>query len=81
MEKGERRVIEEDNQLYDREKEEKIKELKEEYQKALEKQEKSRSDTDPEEVSAGSIPAEGFWNLTEVSVRACYQDTYDGGRS
>ena len=28
----------EDNQLYDREKEEKIKELKEEYQKALEKQ-------------------------------------------
>ena len=36
--KGERRVIEEDNQLYDREKEEKIKELKEEYQKALEKQ-------------------------------------------
>ena len=38
MEKGERRVIEEDNQLYDREKQEKIKELKEEYQKALEKQ-------------------------------------------
>ena len=36
--KGEKRVIEEDNQLYDREKEEKIKELKEEYQKALEKQ-------------------------------------------
>ena len=35
----------------------------------------------PEEVSAGSIPAEGFWHLTEVSVRACYQDTYDGGRS
>ena len=35
---GKRRVIEEDNQLYDREKEEKIKELKEEYQKALEKQ-------------------------------------------
>ena len=31
-------IIEEDNQLYDREKEEKIKELKEEYQKALEKQ-------------------------------------------
>ena len=34
---GKRRVIEEDNQLYDREMEEKIKELKEEYQKALEK--------------------------------------------
>ena len=31
-------MIEKNNQLYDREKEEKIKELKEEYQKALEKQ-------------------------------------------
>ena len=31
-------LIEKNNQLYDREKEEKIKELKEEYQKALEKQ-------------------------------------------